>query len=332
VAEYRSALLQAQVYPIAFVWKSDYWTTISNILRDAVRQRRPEGVLDAAKDFMLDRLDDALEPIARFVTGKAEWTEMKENAILATVTQNQKPEKTGGARFAAERLAALCKSGSYEVHVVSHSAGSIFEAYLVQKLATRGTIQDGPLQGEQGWGIPIRTCTLWAPACTIDLFNATYRPLIAAGAIEKLALFTLTDDAEKDDSCANIYHKSLLYLVSNAFEERFHMPGFPKHAGEPVLGMEKWIRSPVSKGGLGDFFGKSAEWVRSPNQEPEGSPSHATARHHGDFDDDLPTLQATMARILSRQQVKAGFTFQHSASSMRDRRQAIDRAAPLRPL
>jgi len=200
---------------------------------------------------------------------------------------------------------------------------------------TQGTITAGPLKGEQGLGIPIRTCTLWAPACTIDLFNATYRPLIASGAIERFALFTLTDDAERDDNCANIYHKSLLYLVSHAFEEHFHMPGFPKHAGEPILGMEKWIRAPKSKGGLGDFFGKDAantEWVRSPNQEPEGSPSRATALHHGDFDDDLPTLQATMARILSRPQAKMEITFQRSASSLRDRRQGIDRAVPQRTL
>ncbi len=52
------------------------------LLSDAVRRRRPEGILDATKDFMLDRLDDALEPIARMLTGKAEWNEMKENALL----------------------------------------------------------------------------------------------------------------------------------------------------------------------------------------------------------------------------------------------------------
>lgn len=31
---------------------------------------------------MLDRLDDALEPIARKLTGKAGWDEMKKNAVL----------------------------------------------------------------------------------------------------------------------------------------------------------------------------------------------------------------------------------------------------------
>ena len=53
--------MNAGVYPLAFIWHSDYWTTITNIVQDAIRRRRPKGVLDAAKDFMLDRLDDALE-------------------------------------------------------------------------------------------------------------------------------------------------------------------------------------------------------------------------------------------------------------------------------
>ena len=76
-------------------------------------------------------------------------------------------------------------------------------------------------RGRRAQGIPvdIGTCTFWAPACTIELFQQN----VPAGdreraASERFALFTLTDKAEQDDNCANIYHKSLLYLVSNAFE------------------------------------------------------------------------------------------------------------------
>lgn len=297
-----------------------------------MRRRRPEGFLDATKDFMLNRLDDALEPVARFGTGKSEWSEMKENAILATVARSADPRQTGGARYAAERLAELAAGGEYEVHLVSHSAGSIFHAYLAQKLATKGKIASGPLKGEDGLGIPIRTCTLWAPACTMDLFNQTFRPLIEDGSIDRFALFTMTDEAEQDDNCANIYHKSLLYLVSNAFEERFHMPGFPQHQGEPILGMERWVELPAADGGLTGFFGERADWVRSPNQAPDGSPKRSTARHHGDFDDDLPTLQATLARVLAKRSVTAEFAFHHSASSLRDRRVGIDRVAPPRSI
>jgi hypothetical protein len=85
LSEYRSTLLEAEVYPLAFVWRSDFWTTLTNILRDALGRTRPEGPLDASLDFMLDRLDDALEPLARRVGGRSQWNEMKQCPELATI-------------------------------------------------------------------------------------------------------------------------------------------------------------------------------------------------------------------------------------------------------
>ncbi len=206
VADYRATLLERQIYPLSFIWKTDYWSTLTNIVQDALRKRRPEGFLDNAKDFMLDRLDDALEPIARALTGKAQWDEMKQNALLATRS------KQGALRHVADLIADLrAKMPDLEVHVVGHSAGSILHAPFISRLT-------GPKKNG-GLSVPVNTCTLWAPACTIKLFQENYLPAIQSGRIERFALFTLTDKAEQDDNCANIYHKSLLYLVSNAFEE-----------------------------------------------------------------------------------------------------------------
>jgi hypothetical protein len=74
VADLRAPLFDAGIYPISLIWKTDFWSTLKNILQDAVRRRRPEGYLDGTKDFMLDRLDDALEPLARVIGGKASGT------------------------------------------------------------------------------------------------------------------------------------------------------------------------------------------------------------------------------------------------------------------
>ncbi len=107
------ALLDAQVYPITFIWHSDYWTTITNVLRDAISRRRPEGVLDAGKDFMLDRLDDALEPVARLFSGKGAWDEMKDNALAAAGSTR------GGARYALNELRRYIDANEdVSVHVV----------------------------------------------------------------------------------------------------------------------------------------------------------------------------------------------------------------------
>jgi hypothetical protein len=304
VADYRTALLQAEVYPLAFIWKTDVWTTLTNILQDAARRRRPEGFLDESKDFLWDRLDDTVETLIR-LPGKALWDEMKENALLAT------NEEQGGARIVLEYLEELLReSPSTEVHVVGHSAGSIFHAPIIKLLTG---------DGSEGFGRRINSVTLWAPAITVKLFKETCLPAIQNGRINRFALFTLTDEAEQDDHCAHIYHKSLLYLVSNAFEDLQHIPLLQD--GEPILGMQMFVQNDRT---LKTLFrdNPTAEWVISPNIEPQGSMQHSTARRRGDFDDDIPTLRATLARIV-RKKPRVQFAINRSASSQRDRRQRL---------
>jgi hypothetical protein len=320
LADYREALLEAEVYPVSFIWHSDYWSTATNILVDSLRRRRPEGILDSAKDFMLDRLDDALEPIARSATGKMQWDEMKENGLAATIN------KAGAARLVLKYVAALAEKygKDFEIHIAGHSAGSIFHGPLIQMLTAKGKITSGDLKGTTGLGLKIESCTLWAPACTVALFKAFYLPAIKSKAIDRFALFALTDEAERDDNCASIYHKSLLYLVSNAFEEQGRIPLF--RDGVPILGMEKFLKKDDELVKLFRAGNKTCELILSPNAAPEGSIYHATATHHGDFDDDKPTVNATLARILSKGSMQNQFQFSRSASSMKDRRKAMDAA------
>lgn len=323
LAEYRPTLLDQGVYPLAFIWRSDYWTTIGNILRDAVRRRRPEGALDATKDFMLDRLDDALEPVARALTGKSVWDEMKENALAASASH-------GAATLVADHLAALVKNvPGLEIHLVGHSAGSILHAPLIKLLGERK--------------LPIRSCTLWAPACTVELFEHYYMPALKSKLLAKLAIFALRDEIERDDNCAGIYNKSLLYLVSNAFEKTPRIPVF-RNEGVPILGMERGLDALVPK-----LKSLGADVVYTPNDEPPGSIGASEARHHGDFDDDEKTVQATFARILSAelatapagratakaearvptpslQSPPAAPKFRRSTTSMREQRRAIEAA------
>jgi hypothetical protein len=305
LADYRSTMMSAGVYPLSFIWHTDYWSTITNILKDAFGRRRPEGPLDSAKDFMLDRLDDALEPLARVLTGKSVWSEMKENALKATRNTN------GGARLVVKLAAALCKDHpQLKVHVVGHSAGSIFEAPFVAALVDAG--------------IPIESLVLWAPACTTDLFKQFYAPLIMRGKIRRPAIFALTDKTERDDHCANIYHKSLLYLVSNAFEDKARIPFF--RDGESILGMEKFLKADATVQGL--IKSGKLDLVSAPNSARIGSINASRAQHHGDFDDDEATVKSTLARILDASSAAyAEFSFHRSASSLRARRVEADALA-----
>lgn len=322
VENYLPALLQAEVYPLAFIWRTDFWSTAKNLLNDALRQRRPEGMLDGTKDFMLDRLDDTLEPIARIAGGKRIWDEMKENALLATLKDD------GGARLVAEQLRKLCANyPDIELHVAAHSAGSILMAPLTQLISSKGVIDADSLKAETGCRWPainglnrqIKTCTLWAAACTTDLFDNTYLPAIQSGRIGKFTLFNLKDCPERDDHCAHVYNKSLLYLVSNSFEKKLRLP--LKKDGEPLLGMDKFVMQHRALQQL--IKQDKVDYVLAPNEAPVGTIGASTASHHDDFDDDGPTVKATLARILDRDKIMAEFTFAGSAAAMRDRRKAL---------
>jgi len=294
IADLRVPMLEAGIYPISIIWKTDFWTSLKNILEDAVSKRRPEGFLDSSKDFMLDRLDDALEPLARVIGGKLQWDEMKENAIAAS-------QPGGGLALVADLLRDLTKRfPSLRVHLIGHSAGSILLGGLIERMATGSN------------GVPIETCTLWAPACTMDVYQNQYLPSIRSGAIRNFTLFTLTDKAERDDTCANIYHKSLLYLVSNAFESALQKaPFFRERNGEPLLGMAKFVsRLPAAQ--------RTWDWVQAPNANPNSSLEASGAKSHGAFDDDAATLASTLGRIAGVARVsRAAFAHHPSAAANR---------------
>jgi hypothetical protein len=291
VADLRGPLLDAGVYPISIIWKTDFWTSLKNVLEDAITKRRPEGFLDSSKDFMLDRLDDALEPLARVIGGKSEWDEMKENAIAAS-------QPGGGLALVADLLGDITRRfPSLRVHLVSHSAGSIVFGGFVERLAAA---RPAPVN--------IATCTLWAPACTMNVYRGQYLPSTRSGHIKDLALFTLTDKAERDDTCANIYHKSLLYLVSHAFEAGLGKAPFMKEReGEPILGMAKFVSQlPPAQRGF--------DWVIAPNGNTAASLEASTSKSHGAFDDDPATLASTLGRIVGKAKIK-NTRFAHHASA-----------------
>src|SRR5690554_491672 len=310
VADYREAMLREEIYPLCFVWKTDLWTTLGNILKDAARPRS-EGLSDTAKDLLLDRLDDTIEPLARVIGGKAMWDEMKENALLATTAVRAQAGggtiEHGGAAQVARLLDEWRREDpSVEIHIAAHSAGSILMAPLVQLFTRPGQVIGGPAQGMLGMGGRLASVTLWAPAVDMDTFIQAYVPAISSRQVARAALFTLTDSAEQDDHCLRIYNKSLLYLVARAFEKQ------PRswidnrlRQGTPIAGMARFIaaetpadqawghervRDLVTRGRLA--------WVQAPNDRPLGDAAASRATTHGGFDDDPATVQALIAFIL----------------------------------
>lgn len=288
LADYRQTLLENEIYPVSFIWHTGFWETIKNILADTLQGRKAEGFLHDTWDAFLDKTDTMLEAISS-APGNKLWSEMKSNAIQASTRQPQ-----GAIAQIIPHLQKLYArhSGDVEFHFIGHSAGSIFHAPFLQWWAGAGTIPDGPMKGLNGLAMPVQTVSLWAPAITTALFEKTYAPLIASKKISEFNLFVLDDKTEQDDNCGGIYRKSLLYLVSNSFEEAKAKPD--GRGSEPIFGMEKWLNKTGWMKRLNEM--NNCRVFLSP--DVQNQPPACSTKEHGGFDDDKNCLQKTLSLIL----------------------------------
>jgi len=192
----------------------------------------------------------------------------------------------GGARLVAEHAGKLWKAtrGTVEYHAIGHSAGAIFHAFFLPLLVAQKPAGVAP--------VDVRTLHFLAPASTTDLFKKRLKTLIGPGQpITSLTLYTMTDELEQDDSSIRAYGKSLLYLVTNAFEDA---------VPTPILGLQKNLKQDLP---LIRFFGlagteKVADIVfsRSADTAPLNARSQST--RHGGFDNDNATMTSVIRRVL----------------------------------
>ncbi|HEX3158634.1 MAG TPA: C1 family peptidase [Gemmatimonadaceae bacterium] len=296
--------LNNHVYPVYFAWQSGPAETLLDQLSDVMRQKQPAGGIgfDLAEQF--DRL---VEKFARSSI-RWMWDEMKENARLASqpipdggtvawppASREARAAMAGyaGATLTISRLARYVhehETQDVRIHLVGHSAGSIFLAPLLDRLAD--------------FGLTAHSVALLAPAIRVDEFLTSYLPRLHDHRIRGFSLFAMSDQRELDDTCGAgklaIYRKSLLYLVARALERA--IPG--QSASEiPILGMQKFFDQPVM-GANGQTLrallaaaGGTAIFSRS--AAPADARSDSTS--HGGFDDDPPTMTSVLMRMLQVQ-------------------------------
>lgn len=260
--------LDQGVYPIYFIWETSAF--------EIIKQR-----LGISRGFG-DWWDRRFERIARPV-GKPLWSDMKESALLAS-SPDAGDGDAGGAWKFANALATLIgnRPGGKDVrlHAVGHSAGAIFQAHYLSRLVERG--------------LTIESLALLAPAVRIDLFKSHLLPSIASRAIRQFEMYTMDEEAEKDDDLIEalgvpIYGKSLLYLVSGAFEPEEDVA---------ILGLEERFRTDPAITGLFAPAGTHRLELSHARGKPHNPATKA--RMHGCFDNDDATLQSIFATITGR--------------------------------
>ena len=272
-----------RVYPIYFVWETGLFDALRAIL-EQVRGKLPGFGRRDLFDFTTDPL---IELGARALGGDKIWGAMKRNAELASA-------EAGGARYVAQQLAvlagtpALQQGHSLELHAGGHSAGSIFHSWFLPMARAENVPQ-------------FKTLQMLAPAITVAEFDARLAPEIGAGAVDKAVLYTMGRPHEEADNCAGVYRKSLLYLIHHALEREMRTP---------VLGLEISLRADDAAArlfGLKGAAGAPGRAVWSVTQVSTGR-SASAAVHHGDFDDDIPTMSSVAANVLDEPDARVRYS------------------------
>jgi hypothetical protein len=280
------------IYPVYFVWETSAF--------EVIKQRL---------GIRAEVVDRVFEAIARKAAAWA-WGDMKESARLASSPDAEDGE-AGGAFTFAGMLAALVASrpGGRDIalNAVGHSAGAIFQAHLLPVLASRGA--------------PIDSLAVLAPAVRNDLFTSHLLPLAQAGTIARVLMCTMTEEAEREDDLIEpagipLYGKSLLYLVSRAFE--------PKRK-TPILGLQETLLQDAVLNAY--FSGGGGRLELSPSAGNPPNPN-CTARRHGCFDNDTPTMRTVAGLVRNDGTVPAApFPGDDCGERARGRRRQLAMAA-----
>ncbi|HEY5808934.1 MAG TPA: caspase family protein [Povalibacter sp.] len=264
------------IYPINFVWETGLFETLGQLLR-----RSKDGTRNIFSDAISDPI---IETTARALQGASIWGGMKLSAERSVAAKDS-PHGEGGARYVAQKLKEFCDRHSdakIELHAAGHSAGSIFHSHFLSTAHELGAPSFASLH-------------LLAPAVRVDVFKRLALGMIGPGkGIDRATIYTMTRDYERADNCANVYRKSLLYLVHFSLE--------PEQKAA-ILGLEQSLRADpdlVQAFGLGAARGAPGEVVFSVTPLRTGLSASASTTHGG-FDDDAPTMGSVARRILGKQ-------------------------------
>ena len=268
IIAFRDKFLANGIYPLHLMWETGPLETLSDTLGDLFTnadERAGGGLLEGMRNAKDRVLELTTAPI-----GGPMWSEMKENAWRASDHRRGLGGMQLIRKHAQQALASVSpeERKKWELHVVAHSAGSIFTAHAVKHLCDLG--------------VSFETLQFLAPAVRIDDFMDLMGGNIKSGRCPKPTLYILNDQQEEDDSVGP-YGRSLLWLVSRAFEDK---------RNTPILGMKHYLDTTPGVNGL------LGRLVVSPARGRPGAESES--KTHGGFDNDPSTMNSVLFHILGQ--------------------------------
>jgi hypothetical protein len=290
------------IYPLFLTWKTGPIESLVDVFDDYFKGQ-PQigpGPAGAAAEGLREGADRLIEATSHVLL-RGIWTEMRGNAEFSA-TYSGRALDLLAKKLIALRDALAAQNRALEVHLVGHSAGSILLGWLLHRLAQDDLRAAAPR---------VHSCTLYAPACSLQFAIGTYAKAPAAlFGLADLWIHYLSDTNEKADGLpapqAALYGKSLLYLVSRALDDARKMPllglanaitpeafDARQWADDQVASMTAWreLWTPGAPGPAQRGFAVTAPDVRVTRA---GATIQAT---HGSFDNNIDVITATLERI-----------------------------------
>ena len=254
---WRDVFKANRVQQIHFIWETGLIASIKDILlgKDDFATERAGGFGDW-KDRVIEKMTRK--------TGHAIWKEMTSDAAWAFARSGSAGTQT--LKYLRDSLRAVPAARRPRLHVMGHSAGSIWMGNLLRRWKAMG-------------GGPIETMQLFAPACTMEFYDEYLENALGANGVRHFTHYLLDDATEQDDSVAYIYGKSLLYLVSRAYQSKSDVI--------PIMGMEK--------------FWQDRPHARVTTFNTRDNPDRTRSTSHGGFDNDPVTMNRALRTVLDGQ-------------------------------
>ncbi len=231
-------LYERQIFPVFLMWENDLWTSLKNIVDDGLRgQARLTGAgsIDPLAQLGVRKWVNTRTERLVSQPGMPIWEETRGNAMA--IGQNAQ----SGARKFLARLRESTFFAKVRVHLIAHSAGAIAQTYLTEAMIA------------EGW--KVNSLIFMAPAARASDFDDRVRKQLESGAVARYLQFHLTDEQENADrECRPFYDRSLLFLVSEAFEGG---------AQRPMLGMERYFSAYGAKTTLRNVTAYAAPGLQS---------------------------------------------------------------------
>lgn len=270
VAAMKDGFLRNRIYPFHVMYDTGLAEEVKDAVVRAFTGIPNEGFLSDIIDQLIEKKDLLIEDIVRKPVTPI-WDEMKRDAQLPFKV---KGDQESDGLFVIRTFAEALKGTKVKIHLAGHSTGAVLLGHLLGALDMLGIDE------------LISSCSLMAPACSVDFYQENYAPRLGNPAVgvglPALDIYNLNGQLELDDNVAYVYRKSLLYLVSRALERQID---------KPILGMQRYADTLAATAQLSIRYSNGKDGV-------------TTSTSHGGFDNDANTMNAILRRVLGEEAKK----------------------------